>query len=127
MARSYIAGTIYEKKFVAQYGGELVTNKEDQNRDIDVLLANGKTVSVKNQTKGSGKSGNISLELRQFNTATGKEMAGNFEKCEADLLAIAVTYEGEELWLLLETKDFKDWVNKWKEVDWKKRSLLPFK
>lgn len=126
MARDYTAGTEFERLFVNQYGGELVTDLELQRKDIDVILPDGRTVSVKNQTKASAKYGNISLELEQFNTKSGKTIPGNFQNCEADLLAIAVTYCDEESWLLLNTKDFKDWVTKWRDRDWKVRTLLPY-
>ncbi len=124
----YKVGTDFEKKFVEKYGGELVTDKALQYKDIDVILPDGTTVSVKNQTKGSGKSGNISLELRQFNTKSGKDTPGNFVLCEADLLAIAVTYCDEQQWLLLDKKDFNSWIDKWVDIDkgWLKKTLTPW-
>lgn len=126
MPRDYSAGTKFEKLYVKQYGGELVTDKAQQNKDIDILHKDGRTVSIKNQTKGSAKSGNISLELEQFNTKTNKSMPGNFELCEADELSIAVTYKGNMCWLHLPANEFKAWVNKWKDKDWKTRTLLPY-
>lgn len=126
--QGYKVGTAFEKKFVEKYGGRLVTDRVLQYKDIDVVLPDGKTVSVKNQTKGSGKSGNISLELRQFNTKTGKDAPGNFVQCEADLLAIAVTYCDEQHWLLLDKQEFKNWVDKWVDIDkgWLKKTLTPW-
>ena len=99
-----------EMKFIKQFGGERVTDLQQQYKDIDVIR-NNKTVSIKDQLFSSNKYGNITLETK-LKTLDGKEMKGCFEVCEADYYGWLISHPVHKVpcWLVCSVQDLKDFV-----------------
>ena len=92
-----------ERAVAKLFGGQVVNDRERQFNDIDVQAAE-ITISVKNQFACS-YTGNISLELALFNAA-GEAIPGNWYRCRADALAIAV----KRALYVWDTKSLNAWV-----------------
>lgn len=65
-----------ESLYVAQFGGTIITDSRQWELDADVLTPDGKTVSVKDQLKSSGKYGNIAVEAETSNPDNGDTREG---------------------------------------------------
>lgn len=111
----------YEQKFVKQFGGTLIDDLQMQYADIDVVMDDGVTYSIKHQAI-SERTGNMSFELKLINDRTGASMKGNYAKCEADMYAIACWKDGEEFWFIADTKEVKKFVGMG-EKDWTQKPL----
>ncbi len=85
------APTAFEMERILAYalGARLATDMVQQRQDIDLVMPNGTTVSVKKQD-AAARTGNISLEVEQIDTNTGATVPGNFTSCKAQCLIIVV-------------------------------------
>jgi len=71
------------------FKASIILDPSLQKRDMDIMLEDGDTVSVKTQN-AAGRTGNISLEVLQTDTRTGETIPGNFVLCEAKYILFAV-------------------------------------
>jgi hypothetical protein len=87
--------TSFEMERILAYRLEvkLVEDLALQRQDIDLMLQDGSTVSVKMQN-AAGRTGNISLEVEQVCTGTGEKAPGNFTSCKAKYIIIVVPEGG---------------------------------
>jgi len=109
------AGFKAEKLAVMQFGGELVTDKRSQWRDIDAVIETKQgikaSVSVKDQLWSSERYKGIQIEVRLFNSRTGAVIEGCFLKCQADYYFWRVhTPEYGDTWAIVPTEKMKAFV-----------------
>lgn len=109
------AGLKAEQIAVEQFGGELVTDKERQWKDVDVVINTKQgleaSVSVKDQLWSSERYNAIQIELRLVESTTGRSMDGCFLKCEADYYFWRVfTKEHGDTWAIIPVDKMKEYV-----------------
>lgn len=105
---------------VAQFNGELITDLQQQYKDIDCLVRTKKgtkyTASVKDQVRSTKQGYNtIQLELEQVNTGNMKSTVGCFYKNESDFYFWLVHHSNAIYWCIVKSKALKDFVAKNKE------------
>ena len=102
---------------VAQFNGELISDLQQQYKDIDCLVRTKKgteyTASVKDQVR-STKQGydTIQLELECINTNNLNSTLGCFHKNKSDYYFWLVHYNGAIHWCIVKSKALKDFVAK---------------
>lgn len=92
-------------------GGKVATELELQYADIDVVASRGYTISVKEQTNSSLKSGNFAFETLLEDSSTGHSIDGSFTKCQADYYAIFREFKGSKWCFFAPTTELKEFVN----------------
>ncbi|XAO54188.1 hypothetical protein [Yersinia phage vB_YenM_P778] len=117
-------GKPMERKFVKQFGGKLINNLTLQYLDIDALRDD-VTWSIKDQTRASKISGNLSFELELIDERSGEIMAGNYAACRADKYAIACHWCNDDYWFIADVSTVKDFVGLG-EKDWTKKGLTAY-
>lgn len=115
------AGFEAEKLCVNQFRGQLLQDTNNQYKDIDCLVQTKKgrkyTASVKDQRTSMMKGYNtIQLELKQYNTKTGHSIDGCFVKNESDYYFWLVWYDNKAQWVIVKSKDLKEYVSKNKDT-----------
>ena len=98
-----------------QFNGKLVTDLNQQYKDIDVLIpakdGSVKSVSVKDQLWSSEKFGGIQIETLTTNTRTGQTMPGCFYQNESDYYFWRIyTKQYGDTWLIVESSVMKQYV-----------------
>jgi hypothetical protein len=95
--------------------GELVTDRQLQFADLDVIDESGTTYSVKYQ-KAAYRTGNFSFEVELGRAGTDERTPGNFEQCKADQYVLVYPLSDSTLQILFidrtmleELVDSKDW------------------
>lgn len=102
-----------ETTFAEYFNGVVVEDLEQQYKDIDIRLnKSGKTVSIKDIGESSKKYGGVLFETQLLSTKTGKTSLGSFNKCDADLYAIRLWWDGHYCWYVTNTSELKEWVSK---------------
>lgn len=114
------AGFKAERLAVMQFGGELITDKLRQWKDIDAVIETKQginaSVSVKDQLWSSERYKGIQIEVRLSNSRTGAAIDGCFLKCEADYYFWRVhTPEYGDTWAIVPTKKMKAFVRENKQ------------
>lgn len=109
------AGFKAEQLAATQFKGQLVTDLNQQYKDIDVLIkakdGSTKSVSVKDQLWSSEKFGSIQVELNTINTRTGVSQKGCFYTNESDYYFWRIwTKEHGDTWAVIESSVLKDFV-----------------
>lgn len=106
---NYTLGSKAEKAFLKQFGGEFVTDKETQKRDIDVIL-NGSTISIKHHIS-SKKTNNLSFELRLSKSTDPTDVkAGNYVTSEASHYAHLIWKDEQWQWWRVGVDELKPFV-----------------
>ena len=109
------AGFKAEKLAATQFNGTLVTDLQQQYKDIDVMIkakdGSLKSVSVKDQLWSSEKFGSIQVELKTINTRTGVSQNGCFYTNESDYYFWRIwTKDFGDTWAVIEASVLKDFV-----------------
>ena len=104
-----------EQIAAVQFNGKLVTDLNQQYKDIDVLIpakdGSVKSVSVKDQLWSSEKFGGIQIETVTTNTRTGQTMPGCFYQNESDYYFWRIyTKQYGDTWLIVESSIMKQYV-----------------
>lgn len=100
-----------EERFAKVFNAELVTHLALQYKDIDAVLPDGRTVSIKDIGESSKRYGSILLETTLLSTQRGTEMPGSFHKCEADLFAIWLFGRNRFGWYVIETHSLRAYLS----------------
>lgn len=115
-----------EKIYVAQFGGSLIDDSRQWEIDADVLTPDGKTVSIKDQLKASGKYGNIAIGVETSCPSTNEIKDDWFGYINTTGFAVLCTHPETKkaMWLRCTPKKLKDWVTK-NSKSLRKFTLLP--
>lgn len=101
-----------EKLYVAQFGGSLITDSSQWEIDADILLENGKTVSIKDQLKASAKYGNIAIGVETSNPKNGAVKPDWFGYIKTTGFAVLCTHPVTKQagWLRCTPEKLQQWV-----------------
>lgn len=107
-------GFLAEEIAAKQFGGELVSDLEEQYKDIDLIIPSSVgnlTVSVKDQSYSTKRGyATVQMELVLRDTDTLEEMQGCFLSNRSDYYFWRVWYGGEDIWVIVKSEVLKTYV-----------------
>lgn len=122
MKKTYFDGAGFKAEHIAvkQFNGKLVTDLEQQYKDIDALLPTKKgvlrTCSIKDQLKSSKQYGSIQIETKLTNTSNERHILGCFYKNQSQMYFWRVwTEKYGDTWLIIKSSVLQNFVEENKE------------